>query len=346
MKTNTKNAIAIIITIVAFAALVIVFSHTGKMKMNPDDAIGNTAGNLNNDGLFCEIGDKIYFSNLYDGGALYSMNTDQTDLKLINESNCYSINGYGNYLYYCMRSDASGTGLGSLVSVAGTYRSKINGKQTVCLDNKHDLTLSLCGNYVFYQRYTQKDYTTLMRQKIDKSDKKQIADYVINPSCVGENKIFFGGTVDDHHLYSLDPGSCTVNEVSDLDVWDPVYQDGYIYYMDIDNNYRLCRYSLFDDSNEVLTDDRLDFFNVLGDTIFYAKSDKTHPALIRMKTDGSSVEEVKSGVFKMINMTSSYTYFCEYGNTTPMYMTPTYGSISVTTFDAAESAAAQHISKK
>ena len=31
MKTNTKNAIAIIITIVAFAALVIVFSHTGKM---------------------------------------------------------------------------------------------------------------------------------------------------------------------------------------------------------------------------------------------------------------------------------------------------------------------------
>ena len=93
-------------------------------------------------------------------------------------------------------------------------------------------------------------------------------------------------------------------------------------------------------------DDRLDFFNVLGDTIFYAKSDKTHPALIRMKTDGSSVEEVKSGVFKMINMTSSYTYFCEYGNTTPMYMTPTYGSISVTTFDAAESAAAQHISKK
>ena len=76
MKTNTKNAIAIIITIVAFAALVIVFSHTGKMKMNPDDAIGNTAGNLNNDGLFCEIGDKIYFSNLYDGGALFAVLVD------------------------------------------------------------------------------------------------------------------------------------------------------------------------------------------------------------------------------------------------------------------------------
>ena len=282
MKTRNKNILIIVIVAAAFAALVFVFSKTGKIKYNPDDAVGNTAGNLNNDGLFCESGDKIYFSNLYDGGAMYSMNLDQTDIKLINDSNCYSINSYGKYLYYCMRSDASGSGLGSLVSIPGAYRSDTNGKGVICLDNKHVLTMSLCGNYVFYQRYTQKDYTTLMRQKIDRSGKSQIADYVINPSCVAEKQIFFGGTTSDHHLYSLDASSLAMSEVTDLDVWDPVYQDGYIYYMDIDNNYRLCRYSLSDETNEVLTKDRLDYFNVLGDMIYYAKSDKTHPALMRM----------------------------------------------------------------
>ena len=346
MKSRTKNILMVIIVAAALALLIISFSMTGKMKMNPADAVGNTAGNLNNSGLFCESGNKVYFSNLYDSGAMYSMNPDQTDLKLINESDCYSINCAGDYLYYCMQSDSGGSGLGSLVLISGAYRSATSGKNAVCFDNNHILLLSLSGNYVFYQRYTQKDFTTLVKEKIDRSGKDEVADYVINPSCIADQKVYFNGTVNDHHMYSMNVADNSITDVWDYDIWDPVYQDGWIYYMDIHNNYRLCRYSLSDKSNEVLTKDRIDYFNILGDTIYYAKSDKEHPALIRMKSDGSSPETVKEGVFNNINMTSTYTYFTEYGNKPPVYMTPTNGDINVTNFSQAASAAVAHMNKK
>lgn len=346
MTSRTKNIIIILIVAAAFAALIVSFSITGKMKMNQSDAVGNTAGNLNNNGLFCESGNKVYFSNLYDGGAMYSMNTDQSDMKMINESDCYSINCAGDYLYYCMQSDSKGSGLGSLVSVSGVYRSKTNGKGIACLDNKHILTLSLSGNYVFYQRYTSSDFTTLYKQNIDKSGKTEIADYVVNPSCIANGRMYFNGTVNDHHLYEMNVADNSVKQIWDQDIWDPVYQDGWIYYMDIHNNYCLCRYSLQDQTQQTLTKDRIDYFNILGDTIYYAKSDKLHPALIRMRSDGSSPETVKDGVYENINMTSAYTYFTEYGNKTPVYMTPTNGDINVTGFSQAASAAMKHMSKK
>ena len=43
---------------------------------NNDNAIGNTAGNLINGGLFCEYNDKIYFANPDDYNKLYVMNSD------------------------------------------------------------------------------------------------------------------------------------------------------------------------------------------------------------------------------------------------------------------------------
>ena len=113
--------------------------------------------------------------------------------------------------------------------------------------------------------------------------------------------------------------------------------------MDVSENYRLCRYSLSGDVVEVLTNERIDMFNVYRDYIYYQVSSPDAPALKRMMIDGSSQETVQEGVFQNINITSSYVYFNGFDAPVPVYKTSTYGPVNVTTFDAAKQAAIENM---
>ena len=62
--------------------------------------MGNTAGNVNNGGYFCEYDGVVYFSNPYDGGSLYSMSPDETNLKKLISAKVSNINAGGRYLFY------------------------------------------------------------------------------------------------------------------------------------------------------------------------------------------------------------------------------------------------------
>ena len=109
--------------------------------------------------------------------------------------------------------------------------------------------------------------------------------------------------------------------------------------MDVANNYRLCRYSTYNDVVEVLTNERIDMFNVYGSYIYYQTNSRTEPALKRMFIDGSSQELVREGVYQNINITSSYVYFNAFDEPTPVYKTSTTGAVNVNTFDAGMQAA-------
>lgn len=341
MTTTKKNIIIICVVVCVLASLFAVAILTGRIPMNDEYTVGNTAGNLNNGGLFCESDGKVYFANAYDNNALYSMNVDETELVKLNSNSVASINAGGDYIYYYMESGAngSGKGLGFMGRTAGIYRSEKNGKHTTCLDRTFAVTMQLCGNYLYYQDYSNKSGTVLSKIKIDKSDKVEVADYVINPASYVNGLIYFNGTKDDHELYTLNTASDSITSVWAGDIWNPVCYDGYIYYMDVQNNYRLCRYNMSQNVIEVLTDDRVDFFNVYSGYIYYQKSSKTEPALKRMYTDGSNNEVVADGVYENINITSQYVYFNQYGASVPVYKTSTFGSVYVTTFDAARNAA-------
>ncbi|MCM1387353.1 MAG: DUF5050 domain-containing protein [Bacillus sp. (in: Bacteria)] len=347
MTAKTKNIIIISSIFAILAIIVTVLIITSRMPMNNDYTVGNTAGNLNNGGLFCESDGRVYFANAYDNNTLYSMNPDETDIQKIGVNSVASINAGGDYLYYYMESGGSdgGEGLGYMGRTAGIYRSLKNGKKTKCLDRTYAVTMQLCGNYLYYQDYNNKTGTQLTKIKIDKSDKVTVADYVINPASYVNGYIYFNGTQDDHALYTLNTANDSIASLWEGNIWNPVYMDGYVYYMDVANDYRLCRYSLSQNVIEVLTNDRVDFFNVYYNYIYYQKSSQTEPALKRMNIDGSNPEIVASGVYENINITSQYVYFNQYGASVPVFRTSTTGPVNVTPFNAASNAAAQNIKK-
>lgn len=324
---------AVLFLLTAFSLL------SKRIPKNPPETVGNTAGNLNNGGLFCEDEGKVYFANAYDNGTLYCMNADETDVVKLSDAQVSSINAGGKYLYYYQSSSAASEDFASVFRINGVYRAGKDGKSSVCLKRVPAPSLSLAGNTVFYQSYSTKTGTSLRRIGIDKTKDAEIADYVINPAGVRNGFIYFGGTGKDHYLYALNTETNAIAPVFEGNVYNPQPQGDFIYYMDISDDYKLCRYSLSDRSVQTLTQDRLDFFNVVSDMIYYQKSDAEQPALKRIRTDGTGEEIVASGVYENINATSKYVYFNAYGAPVPVFHTPVDGPVQVSVFTKASNAA-------
>lgn len=333
-----KNALVLLIPLLVLVILCIfsiLFKHVPK---NPVGTVGNTAGNLNNGGLFCEDEGIVYFSNAYDNGCLYSMKPNETDVKKLSEATVSSINAAGDYLYLYQSQSTASDSFASVLRINGVYRMKKNGKDATCLKRIPSPSLALCDNTVFYQANPAKSGTVLWRIDIDKKNPAEVADYLINPACINKGLLYFGGTGNDHFLYTLNPADNSVTPVFQGDVYNPIVHGDYVYYMDISSDYRLCRYHLSEQTVEVLTEDRLDFYNIVDDMIYYQKSSTDEPALKRMYLDGSQNEIVASGVYEHINATSEYVYFNQYDTPTPIYRTPVSGPVIVSTFSAAEQA--------
>lgn len=340
MSSKQKNILILIIMLVILIVLFVCVSFLGRIPENEADTVGNTPGNLNNGGYFCESDGRVYFANAYDNRSLYSMNPDESDMVKLNSNSVSSINAAGKFLYYYMTSDGStGTGLGYTSQTAGIYRSTKKGKSTTGLGRCSIVTMQLCGNYLYYETYNSQNGTSLDKIRIDKTDQQTVATEIINPNCFVNGKIYYNGTSGDHYLRSLDVRTDRSSVVWQGNLWNPIVQGNYVYYMDISENYRLCRYSLNDQVVEVLTNERIDMFNVYDSYIYYQVSSADTPALKRMRTDGSSQELVREGIYQNINITSEYVYFNAFNESVPVYRTYTYGPVNVTTFDAAKAAA-------
>lgn len=344
MTRNQKNILILSITGVILIVLLVLAILSSRIPMNDELITGNTPGNLNNGGYFCEMDGRVYFANAYDNFALYSMNPDETDLVKFNDGAVSSINAAGNFLYYSQSSGSTESGgIGSAVHISGIYRSNLKGKSVVSLDRCNIVSMQLCGNYLFYEKYDKQVGTSLTKVRIDKKDMQTVAEGIINPNCCVNGKIYYNGTAEDHYLHALDVSTGRDAVIWQGNIWNPIVQGNYVYYMDVGEDYRLCRYNLTSSVVEVLTNDRIDMFNVYDNYIYYQVSSADSPALKRMLTDGSSQELVREGVYQNINITSEYVYFNSFNESTPVYKTYTYGPVNVTTFDAAREAALQNL---
>lgn len=213
MKKNWKIFLIIGIILLILCTSAIISSLAEKVPPNDISVTGNTAGNLNNGGLYAESNGKVYFSNAYDNGCLYSMNSDETEIKKLSTNQVNSINVGGNFLYYYMDSSGGGTGLGYVVRTYGVYRSKLNGNDSKCLDRNAAVTMQLVGDYIYYQRYNNKDFTKFYKVKTDKTENELVSDMIINPAACYNGVIYFNGTEENHYLYSLDTRTGLISTV-------------------------------------------------------------------------------------------------------------------------------------
>ena len=331
--SNLKNKFIFAITFLILVILGVFLYFSSRTVLNADYETGNTAGNLNNKGLFCERDGIVYFSNAYDNNVLYSMSVDESDVERLNNVGVSSINADSERIFYSQSGSAAGSGLGYLRSSTGMYYCDHNGKGTFCYTKDPVGILALNGNDIFYQHYQENIGVPLVKVSLDKKESSTVVPDMVSPASVVNGTIYYAGNGEDHYLYTLNTATGASTLIWEHPVWNPVYHNGYIFYMDLNSNYAIHRYNPASGEDFVITTERVDFFNVYGTMIYYQTSVTSSPALKRIAIDGTGEETVMEGVFESVNITSMYAYFNEFEKPTPVYHQSTYGAINPSVFN-------------
>lgn len=111
-----------------------------------------------------------------------------------------------------------------------------------------------------------------------------------------------------------------------------VIDDTTAYFMDCDSNYAIARTDLATGEKTLLSEDRVDWYNLYGDYIYFQKNDSEHPCLGFMCTDGSGYTTLFEGNFKDITITSEYVYFRDF-STDQSYCVPLGSSAAPVAFE-------------
>ena len=333
-----KSPVSIIITILVLLLIaggIILYILANRPVKIPDDAVGNTSGNLNNRGLFCESGDYVFFSNPYDQRKLYRMKPDGSELKKIADIPVEYINAFGNRLYFYQTPGADNQvfGLGGLYGICSTDFDGKTGMQNI--DKSIVNSLILYGPNLYYQHYDQVSGLSLYKADPATKEKQLISDKRVFVTTPYEGKFMTYNEDIGYYLSLFNPATSQFELFDETSrVYNVILDGGYVYYMDIDDSYRIYRMDLSSRQKEKLTDCTVDLFNVYGNNIFFQRNVNSGetPAIMRMQADGSNPLVIAEGNYTNINCTSVYTYFYGFGDDAPIYRIPTNGGGSAETF--------------
>lgn len=329
-----NKTIKIIIGIVAACCLAgagIFYYFTSRFQYNPETAVGNTTGNLNNGGLFCEYDGKIYFSNPYDGGCLYVMDSDCTNARKLNDDHANSINVSGSHILY-VKNNLSRTSINANYrgQLFGIICTDLNGGSSQTLTQTKSLIASLCGNYLYYQHYDDETALTFYKIKIHGRKDVKIADTAYNPASVYNGKIYFTDAAKKNNICSLDTATDRISVVYDANAYLVDAAGNYIYYIDVAKGYSLVRLNTSNQTLELLyqpSNGKIVNFNRYGNKIFF-QMEGDNAGLYRMNADGTQIEYLASGNLAHIHCTSQYTFFQYFEDDVTLYRVPTTGAIS------------------
>lgn len=325
------------VIIIAVAGALIAYNIINRFEYNEDNVTGNTTGNLYNEGLFCEYGEYVYFSNPDDNGALYRMNKEGTEFEKLYDDNTSYICIYNDWVYYKkFNSTQNKDKLFSRV-LYGIQRLKSKGGNSTMLHNGKIDCMMLCGNYVYYRYYDDETLFSLRKVKIDGKEDTLISDEDYQPIAVWNGKIYFTDTAATHNLMVLDTADDSIRTLAEGNFYMPDVYNGYVYFIDLENNRKLTRMSMSTREKEVLTSDSVINYNLGGKygVIYYQAENSTDDhKLVRISLNGMGYNTIAQGDYMGIGITEKYTYFYNMmGDKKIMYRTPTAGVVDVEKFN-------------
>lgn len=291
---------------------------------------GNTAGNLYNSGLFCEYDGIIYFSNINDGNRLYQMNADGTNIQKISTDSAAFINADENYIYYTRTGDNSESQFSFLHVYTHSLcklRRDLKGEVKI-LDTDPCMYASLVGNDIYYIHYNSEEASTLYKIQNDGKEKGQVFPQPYFTCSTDRNLIYYNGLKEDHNVYCYDTAAQTQTLLYEGNCWMPIVEGNYLYFMDCEDNYSLIRVDLTTGSEMILTDDRIDCFNIHNGVVYFQRNGST-PALCSVRSDGSDYKVLKEGIFTNIHTAGNFVFFKDYSSELFYKMPLNGGAVSV-----------------
>ncbi len=332
MQTKKVDKTAVIVVVVIAVIVIGGFLVRGLSDMTRSSTpgiSGNTAGNLYNYGLFCDDGERYYFSNYKDQGMLYSMSHDLKDFKLVTNDVARYINADEHYLFYSRMNNLKDESARSIFIFYsnGIFRIGKNGRNLKMLWNQPIGSLLLYDNELYYQYYMEGEELSTHKLSIDaKNDSYLFSDESVAVS-LNDNKLYYAGVRKDRCLHAANIIDGT--EVSSLNggFFNPIATADGIYFIDVNNGYKLS-FCLADGSDlRVIADKRCSTFNLSADgrKIYYQYDNGKESGLFEYDVDDASESRIKSGNYKWINIVGEHCFFYEFDESKVYRYTPSSG---------------------
>ncbi len=335
MKKRHFPVIVITVLFILTVLLIgIILNLQGRVKTNPAGTVGNSAGNLYNGGLFCEHDGMVYFANPYDYNTLYAMDITEDNIRKLRNVSVQNLLAAGDHLYFFRTSTAhtSDNVFTTVGAPTALNRCRLDGSDSKSLKTGIVLSAQLVDNHL-YMMLTDNKENILYKTDTNGSRETELTRQYIQPVSAENGVIYYSDPLE-HSLTALDTSTDTATRVFSGNIWSPTKYGDYVYYIDADNDYSLNRYILSRKKAEILTTERVDFYNVGNGYIYYQTSGK-EPCLKFMTTEGGSPTTLAVGAFRNIHLTSTYVYFRQYGVDDVLYHSY-LGSGSYSEFSAAQ----------
>ncbi|MCR5321778.1 MAG: DUF5050 domain-containing protein [Lachnospiraceae bacterium] len=314
-RSKKGNILGGIVIVLIFAGLIgggLTYNYFSKrvVKSAPG-MVGNTAGNLYNLGLFCESDGRIYFSNYLDDGQLYSMKSDLTDFKHINEDYPRYLNADENYLCYSRMNNLKESGAESIFVfyANGVFRCRKNGKGLTMLHNKPVGSVLLYDNTIFYQNYIKNGKISIKKMEIDGSGDTEIIDDEVIACAAYDGRIYYTGFKNDHDLHSFSPLSGGSRVELEGNFYNAVIMSEGIYYIDPLDHYHLKLYS--GGESKTLVNKKISAYNITKDSryIYYQVDGTDADGVYIYDTVQGASGLIREGSYKWLNIAGGYCFF-------------------------------------
>ena len=246
--------------------------------------IGNTLGNIVNHGLVAMEGEWIYFSNVNDGGKIYAMRTDGSELHKINDAASSFINVVDGWIYY--RNEDDGHRI---------YAMQTDGSNQLRLNYDRSGSISVTDGLIFFSN--QDDNSSIYVMEKDGSNQRKLGDDPSWSLNVVNGWIYYANISDDFSIYTIsvegygrrklnNDSSVTLHVVGDWIYY--AHRNGGVFRMRTDGT-----------EQQRLNDARAFSINVIYDWIIFTVrtgGDDFQSNIYAMRTDGSDLELLEESV--------------------------------------------------
>lgn len=315
-----KKIIVFLLLAAAIAGAVFWSKYSNKVHYNAEGTSGNSAGNLYNGGLFCEINGTVYFSNHKDDGALYSMDTDLSNVEKVLPDKVVSINADSHYVYYSRRNYEKENRVVSALNFQdhGIFRMNRKDKKLTMLTEELNGILCLSGNTIFFQQLDRSGNIEIHRIGIDKKNTALLTKEPLIPASVRNGLLYYAGVSSDHFLHSMALFSGAEELISDQFCYMPVAMPEYIYYIATTDGHNLCRMDYSGGNKETLVEDFCSTFNITPDErfLYYQVDGGDDNRIVQLDLVTGFTTTLIDGNYKQIHVTSKYIFFYDFSGKT------------------------------
>lgn len=272
--------------------------------------IGNTFGNILNNGLVVQVDDWVYYSNSADEWKIYKKRIDGSENTKVSDYAGWGLNVIDDWIYYADMTEGENWFMcrvniddktdevltdNPAINIIATkdwiyyldgyhlYKTTPDGNVNISLTNQFVYHFLLYDDVIFYKILDENNSNAIYKMNTDGSNREKIYEGNLSIFHIDSEWLYVKNLEDEKKLYRISRDGSRLEKVIDLSFSYMNIYDDWVYYVDEDGIYKI---SLSGEHNMKLTDDTGTNINVIDGWVYYRCS----TILKRVKMDGTETQ--------------------------------------------------------